>query len=160
MYTISSDDKLFNAFLLLLKTRRALFRTREMELYPLGITPEQCEILYILKIKKEGISQKEIARLVLKEPHSVSSIIDRMMAKGLVKKTKDSKQKNLVRIFLTTKGKDMHECSSRRESVHNVMSVLSEEELSRLYEYLEKLLNKGIEELDRYYLSPHSKRLG
>ena len=159
MYTISSDDKLFNAFLLLLKTRRALYRSREMELNPLDITPEQCEILFIILTKKENISQKEIARLVLKEPHSVSSIIDRMVIKGLVKKTKDAKQKNLVRISLTKKGRDMQECTSQRDSIHNIMSVLSEEELSRLWLYLEKLLNQVIEELDRYYLSPHSKKL-
>jgi len=84
MHRVSSENELFNLWSLLLKTRRVLFRAREKELMPFGVTPEQGEILYINRAKKGNVSQMEIARLMAREPHTISSIIQRMEKRGLV----------------------------------------------------------------------------
>ncbi len=155
MYKISSEDELFNLWLLLDMTMRGLTRTREKELASLNITPEQCQILYIIKITEGRLYLSDIARMTLREPHSVSSIIMRMEKKGLVKKVKDQKYKNRIRAILTDKGKYTSDCSAKRETVHAIMSQLDGKERSSLFAYLEKLLHKSIEELDRLYVSPY-----
>jgi len=156
MYTLSSKDDLFNLFLLLLKTRRSLFRAREMELNTIGLTPGQCEIMYILKATGEKATQSDMARMTLREQHTISSIIDRMVKKGFIEKSKNPKQRNLVKLKITKKGKEAQKCAKKRESVHNIMLVLNEEERSQLYGYLERLLSRGITEIDKYRVSLYS----
>jgi len=157
MHTVSSEDKLFNLWLLLLKTRRVLYRAREKELIPYDITPEQGEILYINRARKGNTSQTEIARLMAREPHTISGIIQRMERKGLVKKTKDLKSKNAKKIDITKKGNQVLKRVGERETIKNIMSTLTDEECSKLWFLLEKLLSAGIKELDKYYLCPYTR---
>lgn len=157
MHTVSSEDKLFNLWLLLLKTRRVLYRAREKELIPYDITPEQGEILFINRAKKGNVSQTEIARLMAREPHTISGIIQRMERKGLVKKYEDSKLKNIKRIDITKKGKQVLSRVDERVTINNIMSTLTEEEYSQLFLSLEKLLSAGIKELDKYYVCPYTR---
>ena len=157
MHTVSSEDKLFNLWLLLLKTRRVLYRAREKELIPFDITPEQAEILYLNRAKKENVSQTEIARLMAREPHTISGIIHRMERKGLVKKVKDLKSKNAKKIDITKKGSQVLSRVDARVTINNVMSALTEEECSQLWSLLEKLLSAGIMELDKYYICPYTR---
>ena len=157
MYRVSLKDKLFNLWLLLLKTRRVLFRAREKELTPFDITPEQGEILYINRAKKGNVSQTEIARLMAREPHTVSGIIQRMEKKGLVKKHKDSKLKNVMKIKTTKKGEQVLSVLDEMVTINNIMSALTENELTQLWYLLEKLLGAGVVELDKYYVSPYTR---
>ncbi|MHC4728121.1 MAG: MarR family winged helix-turn-helix transcriptional regulator [Planctomycetota bacterium] len=157
MHTISSEDKLFNLWLLLLKTRRVLYRAREKELAQYSITPEQAEILFINKAKKGKVSQTEIARLMAREPHTISGIIHRMEKKGLVRKYEDLKLKNVKRIDVTKKGGEVEKKVNKRITINNIMSTLTEQERSQLWSILEKLLSAGITELDKYYLSPYTR---
>jgi DNA-binding MarR family transcriptional regulator len=157
MYTVSKEDKLFNLWLLLLKTRRVLYRAREKELIPYDITPEQGEILYINRAKKGNVNQTEIARLMAREPHTISGIIQRMEKKGLVKKYEDSQLKNIKKIGVTKKGQRVLEKVDLRVTIKNIMSTLTDKESSQLWSLLEKLLNAGINELDKYYVSPYTR---
>jgi len=156
MHTVSSEDKLFNLWLLLLKTRRVLYRAREKELIPYDITPEQGEILYINRAKKGNVSQTEIARLMAREPHTISGIIQRMEKRGLVEKYKDSKLTNVKKIDVTKKGRQVLSRVDERVTINNTMSTLTEKECSQLGSLLEKLLSAGIKELDKYYVSPYT----
>jgi len=157
MYTISLEDKLFNLWLLLLKTRRVLYRAREKELIQYGITPEQGEILFINRAKKGNVNQTEIAHLMAREPHTISGIIQRMEKKGLVKKYEDSKLKNVKKFDVTKKGRQVLSKVDSRVTITNIMSTLTEKEYSQLWSILEKLLNAGIKELDKYYVSPYTR---
>jgi DNA-binding MarR family transcriptional regulator len=157
MHTVSSEDKLFNLWLLLLKTRRVLYRAREKELIPYDITPEQGEILYINRAKGEEISQTEIANLMAREPHTISGIIQRMEKKGFVKRVKGLKSKNAKILDVTKKGKQVLNRVNERLTIRNIMSSITEEECSQLWLLLEKLLSAGIKELDKYYICPYTR---
>jgi DNA-binding MarR family transcriptional regulator len=157
MYTVSKEDNRFNLWLLLLKTRRVLYRARERELAQYDITPEQGEILFINRVKKGNINQTEIARLMAREPHTIGGIIKRMEKKGFVKRNEDPKLKNAKRITITNRGKQVMEKVDSRVTINNVMSALTDRESSQLWYLLEKLLNSGIRELDKYYVSPYTK---
>jgi DNA-binding MarR family transcriptional regulator len=70
-----------------------------------------------------------------------------MKETGLVNKVKDLEKKNLIRIELTSKGRKAYKQALTRESIHKVMSCLSEEERRQLDMLLEKLCRKTVEEL-------------
>ncbi|UCE97665.1 MAG: MarR family transcriptional regulator [Dehalococcoidia bacterium] len=157
MHKVSKEDKCFNLWLLLLKTRRVLYRAREKELAQYGITPEQGEILFINRAKKGNVNQTDIARLMAREPHTIGGIIKRMEKKGFVEKYEDPKVKNAKKITITNKGKKVMERVDSRVTINNIMSILTENECSQLWILLEKLLNAGIKELDRFYVSPYTQ---
>lgn len=145
MEKLSREDEEFTLWLLLLKVRRLIFKARERELSQYGVTPEQAGVLYIAHNAGEKVTPAEIARLTFREPHTVSGLISRMEKVGLVKKVKDMDRKNLVRVALTDKGRQDYNQSTKRESIHLVMSCLSKEESRQLRLYLEKLQDRALE---------------
>jgi len=64
-----------------------------------------------------------------------------------VRKTKDLHKKNLVRVSLTGKGEQAYNQSTKIESIHKIMSSLSEEEHQRLDLYLKTLRDRALKEL-------------
>jgi len=67
---------------------------------------------------------------------------------GLIRKSKDLDRKNQVRIELTEKGQKAHSDIMRRESIHEIMSSLSDEESQQLSIYLQKLFDKVLKKIE------------
>jgi DNA-binding MarR family transcriptional regulator len=63
-------------------------------------------------------------------------------------------RKNLVRVSITEKGQQAYHKSTRRKSIHRIISSLSEEERQKLRSCLEKLQNKAFKELIVEYKPP------
>ncbi len=84
-----------------------------------------------------------------REPHTASTLIDRMDKAGLVKKVKDLKKKNLVRITITAKGRRAYNHSTKRESIHRMMACLSKEEHQKMNSGLETLHDCALEEIGK-----------
>ena len=151
MENLSSEDPVFNLWLLLLKLRRVMLRAREKELAPFGVTPEQAGVLYILENSGKAVVPIEISRLMLREPNTVSALLDRMESKGLLRRTRDLGRRNLVRVAITEKGKEAYLQSTNRDIIHNIMCALSEEQRQQLQSYLMTVLEKTLEELTKQY---------
>ena len=151
MDRLAYDDEDFNLALLLLKLRRFIAKAREKELSQYGLTRAQSGILYVAQATGERSTPAEISRLVFREPHTISSLIDRMGKAGLVKKAKDLPRKNQVRVTITEKGRQAYLQSAKRETTHKIMSALSKEEREQLKIYLEKLTDKAKEVLGELY---------
>jgi MarR family transcriptional regulator, organic hydroperoxide resistance regulator len=126
-------------WMLLTHARYAIYRSREKELFRLGISPEQAGILFVVQALGNNPTPSDISRFIIRQPHTVSSLIERMTAKGLVKKTHDPERKNLVRVSLTEKGQRIYDLSTGRRSIHRILSVLSGDERARLRELLVKM---------------------
>ena len=77
---------------------------------------------------------------MIREPQTITSIIERMVKKGLINRVHDARRNNVVRLSLTEKGKRAFEESDKRESFHAIMSVLNEEKREMLNEILMDLL--------------------
>ena len=146
MENLSHTDENYNLWLLLIKVSRAMTKARERELRKAGITPEQSGILYIIDNIGKKATLVEISRLTLREPHSVSYLVDRMEKAGLAKRVKDLSRKNMVRVAMTEKGQRAYK-QAGRQTVHQTLSCLSEEERNQLRSYLGRLLDKATEVL-------------
>ena len=129
-----------------------------MELARAGILLTQAGALYFLKSAKEPLTPAQLARLVHKEPHSVSGRLRRMEAEGLVKMTKNPKRRNQVLVSLTKKGEETYKRQIDKTVTRNITSCLSKKELDILNVICDKLYDRAIEilrELQPYPYGPH-----
>lgn len=126
----------------------AMYRCREKELIGSGCTAVDTAVLYTLSIAPEGITQAEIARLIFREPNTVTMLLRKLEKKGLVRRTKDLERKNLVRVTITPKGEQtLSEAMARWNVIRDIVSCLSEEEKIHLRSSMLKLHRKAFEAL-------------
>ena len=147
MRSFLSKDRDYELWWLILHLRRAMRKIRARELFQYGITPEEAAVLLVVQTIGDKATPAEIARYLLREPHSISGLLSRMQEDGLVRKAKDLDRKNMVRVELTDKGRKAYRQSTKKESIHRLMSCLSEEDRQQLRAPLEKLCRKALEEL-------------
>jgi MarR family transcriptional regulator, organic hydroperoxide resistance regulator len=153
-YTAEDEDQ--DLWLLLTHTRYAVFRAREKELQRYGISPEQIGLLFVVQALGNKATPAALSRHILRQPHTVSALVDRMAKRGLVKKVKDLDRKNLVRVVMTEKGQKTYELSTKRGPIHRIMNTLEKSEQDEFRSYLERILTKARKEigLDRDELPP------
>ncbi len=143
----SAEDEDQDLWLLLTHTRYAVFRAREKELQRYGVSPEQVGLLFVVQALGNKATPAALARHIIRQPHTVSALVDRMARRGLVKKVKDLDRKNLVRVVMTEKGKKTYELSTKRGPIHRIMATLNEDEKKEFREYLARLLSKARKEI-------------
>ena len=147
MSNLSYDqDRQYQLRWLIRHTRWAMQRARARELYQYEISNEDSAVLFAVHAIGDEATPSKISRFVMREPHSVSGQLNRMVGRGLLTKTNDLERKNLIRVSITEKGQQAYEKASERESIHGIMSSISDSECRHLVEYLQKLLNKALEE--------------
>jgi DNA-binding MarR family transcriptional regulator len=152
----SYSDEDHDLWMLLTHTRYAIYRAREKELQRYGVSPEQVGVLFIVQALGNRATPSEISRYILRQPHTVSALIERMSEKGLVKKVHDLDKKNLVRVSLTEKGQKIYDSSTKRGPIHKIIGVLSDEERTQFRTLLDKLHLRARKEigLDHEQYSP------
>lgn len=150
---ISGQDELYNGWMRLLLANRAIFKSRERELSEYGITPEQAGLLFIIDHKGEDATISEMARLTIREPHTVWGIVQRMEKKEFITKVRKSNNSKVIRFAITEKGKLAYLQSCQRLSIHHIFSELSPEERHQLSASLGKLLHRAYRELNNYHKS-------
>ena len=151
----SSCDGLDYVWVMLHQARDTIFKVRERELKKYAISTTKAAVLFNIEAIGYKSTPSEIARHLLRESHSVSSILDRMEKQGLVKKVKDLDRKNMVRVYMTDKGQKVYDKAAKRESICEIISCLSDEERRQLISSLKKLRNKALKQLgleDRAHL--------
>jgi len=141
-------DHDYNVWLLFSHTWRAMFKSREKELSAYGITPEQAEVLLAAQAMGPKATPAAIARSTLREPHTISGLIERMVAKGLLTRTRDLNRRNIIRISLTEKGHQAFEYTTRRKVIFDIMGQMDAEERRTLCCLLEKLQGRALELLE------------
>lgn len=144
-FSYADEDQ--DLWLLFTHARYAIFRAREKELQRYGISPEQAGVLFVVQALGRKATPAEISRFILRQPHTVSALVDRMAKRGLVKKYKDLDKKNLVRVALTERGQKAYEYSTKRGPIHRILSNLSTSERKQFRDYLERLLVAARKEL-------------
>ncbi len=104
------------------------------------ITPQQFNILRILRGAGKPISTLQIRQRMLDKMSDTSRIVDRLLAKGLVKKNTCPGDKRLVDVSITDKGKKLLE---RMDLLAPEMDAL----FNNLSDADAKLLNKLLDKI-------------
>ena len=106
------------------------------------ITPRQFNILRILRGEGKPLSTLQIRQRMLDKMSDTSRIVDRLLKKGLVRKTPNGQDRRLVDVVITPKGKKLLEnIDPFEDHADRIMSNLSEEEAKTLNKLLDKLRN-------------------
>jgi len=131
----------FKLWVLLDNTAFAVARNRDLELKHYGLTPAQAAILYTLENNNGQATQNEISQLTMRQHHSVSTLINRMVDRGLVEKVQLPNGSGSL-VSITKKGRNIY-ANTNRSSVEMIFSVLSEEEREQYAIFLKRLLKKA-----------------
>ena len=107
------------------------------------ITHQQFNILRILRGNSgEPLSTLQIRDRMLDKMSDTSRIVDRLVAKGLVKKTTCESDKRLVDVVITEKGmKLLKRIDEGNDHIEEIMGKLSEKDAEMLSLLLDKLRN-------------------
>ena len=144
MENVTSPNDDYELWTLLLLTTRLLLKAREGELKEYGISTPQSAAMNAIQTIGDECTPAKVSRRLLKESHTVSGLLCRMEKQGLVKKNKDLDKKNLVRVSLTESGEQVYNQTIKRESIHRIMSSLSEKERQQFNSYLERLRDEAL----------------
>ena len=101
MQEIEDTDRDYDLWLLIAQVRHAMFQARQKELVKYNITGRQAAVMLITQNIGYKATPSEISRWLLREPHTVTDLLNRMEKKGLLTKTKDLDRKNMIRVALT-----------------------------------------------------------
>lgn len=106
------------------------------------ITSQQFNILRILRGAGAPLSTLQIRQRMLDKMSDTSRIVDRLLAKGLVKKVVCKSDKRLVDVSITDKGKKLLEKTDKHEAeMDAILNALSEADAKTLNKLLDKLRN-------------------
>jgi DNA-binding MarR family transcriptional regulator len=105
------------------------------------ITPQQFNILRILRgSHPQPLSTLQIRERMLDKMSDTSRIVDRLIAKGLVKKGLCKKDRRLVDIIISDKGKKLLEkFDARQDELDGILGNLSKKEAVVLSDLLDKI---------------------
>lgn len=105
------------------------------------ITSQQFNILRILRGSfPQPLSTLQIRERMLEKMSDTSRIVDRLIAKGLVKKITCKADRRLVDVIITDKGKKLLErLDAKQDEIDNVLSNLTEKEATLLSDLLDKI---------------------
>ncbi len=105
------------------------------------ITPQQFNILRILRgSHPKPLSTQAIRNRMLEKMSDTSRIVDRLVAKNLVKKVTCEKDRRLVDVGITEKGQALLERLDRRnDEMDDIVRGLNEKDAALLNQLLDKI---------------------
>jgi DNA-binding MarR family transcriptional regulator len=148
----SNKIKEFSSWMLFNLARNSVYRLRELELAQFGLTVEQSTILYLLMSRGGSATAKTIEYLTLRQHHSISTLINRMIKMNLVAKKK-SPDSQKFEIVITKHGEDLHK-KVPLHSIEMAFSSLKLREKERFYAYLVTVLGKARDLLGQSFVAP------
>lgn len=139
----------FELYRLLDITSVLMGKVRQKELWKYGLTRSQAAVLECVHESGNNATPSRISHRMIREPQSVSGILNRMEREGFLTKTRDVHRKNMVRVGLTLKGEQAYNRAIKRKSARRIISLLSEDERHQLILCLKKLRDKSLRVLNR-----------
>jgi DNA-binding MarR family transcriptional regulator len=147
----------FNIWVLMDSAHFTISRSRFLEIAQFGLTPEKAQILHTIQINGGSLTQNKISEFTMRQHHSVSSLINRMVKEGLLKKVKYPGDRTFT-VIMTKKGQTKYG-NLTRKSVDMIFSSLSDKEKLTFISLLEKLLDTSRSLLGLDYEPPFLKSI-
>lgn len=141
-------------FALMRLTLDAIVKAHDKELRKHGISVIETSVLFVTNMIGDKATPADISRWMFREHHTVTSLLGRMEKKGLIKTTKDLERKNMMRVSMTDKGKQVYRISRRVKVLHRIHSGLSKQQRQQLISNLNILRTQALKELNIDYKPP------
>lgn len=126
-----------------------LRKESDRALSPWRLTVPQASVLALLAEAGRPLPVTRLARLLLQESPSVTSLVDRMCANGLVERVKDRQDRRVVLVKLSRKGQKVHDNLRATAAAFNdeLFGVLSPDERAALTKLLQKLASRNLQRI-------------
>ncbi|TEU18973.1 MAG: MarR family transcriptional regulator [Dehalococcoidia bacterium] len=97
------EDSYKGAWILLRQTHNLILRCEDRVFSEYGLTTEQHAVLMVIKHIGPPVRITDVALWLDRSVNSVSMIVDRMVKAGLVRRTRDRKDRRVVFVTITSK---------------------------------------------------------
>ncbi|MFC2039076.1 MarR family winged helix-turn-helix transcriptional regulator [Chloroflexota bacterium] len=144
----NTDNLTYGLWQMLHRTNHLMLKARQKELDAHGISIRSSAVLEMVTRLGKEATPVTMAQQIFIERHSLSEQLSRMEKEGLIVKIRDLEKKNKLRIEATEKGKQLSEKAARRESIGDILAVLTHEEQLELWSLLSKIRERTMEKLD------------
>jgi len=140
--TVNSESEItvLRLWLLLPRVGDALALCQDSVFGKYGISTEQFRVLACIK-SRGPLRPIDLATILERGPNSMSMLVDRMVKAGLVRRTRDRKDRRTVFVSMTDKGKEAIEPAvpAGWEFIHKLLSPLSYDDQRALASMLETI---------------------
>ena len=133
-----SESTVLRLWLLLRRVGDALDLCQDSVFSKYGLTTEQFGVLTAIK-SRGPLRLVDLSSILERGPNSMSMLVDRMVKAGLVRRTRDRKDRRTVFVSMTDKGKEAVEPAipAGWEFIHEILSPLSYDDQLALASMLE-----------------------
>jgi len=137
-------------WLLLHRVGNALNLCLDLVYSKYGITNEQSGVLGAIK-SRGPLKISDLSSILERSPNTISMLVDRMVKGGLVKRTRDKKDRRIVFVTMTDKGREAVDPAipAGWQLIHKVVSPLSYDQQRGLADMLETVKSELVS-----YLNP------
>lgn len=144
---VSNTDLVFALF----RARQSIYRLSEKEVAKYGVTLEQATVMRLIHANRD-ITLDEICRIMIREHHTISSLIRRMSRKNLV--TIKKGERGRIKLALSDKGAEILERIEASRYREGFISMLNAEEKQQLAGYLKRITDAALQKAGKVRLPP------
>ena len=133
-----SEKTVLRLWLLLRRVGDTLMLCQDSIFSKYGLTTEQWGVLTCIK-SRGPLRPTDLASILERSTNSISMLVDRMVKAGLVRRTRDRKDRRVVTVSMTSKGEKAVEPAviAGWEFIHEILSPLSYDDQCALASMLE-----------------------
>ncbi len=144
-----STASAFTTWSLLHQAYSLIYKNLDQAMTKAGISQAQASVLVVLKSVGRPLPLSRLARLLVQEAQSVTSLVDRLESRGLVRRVPDGRDRRVINVQLTPDGEALFEqiYPEARQGISEIFATLNQRELHALTESLRKLRNRGADVL-------------
>ena len=143
------EDSYKGAWILLRQAYNLILKCEDRVFSEYGLTTEQHAVLMVIKHIDAPVRPTDVARWLDRSVNSVSMIVDRMVKAGLVRRTRDRKDRRTVFVTITSKAEKafVPATAAGWGLIQEILSPLSDEDRLTLIKLLEALRDKAYDYL-------------
>jgi len=146
-----SENLILRLWCLTHRTRDLLRRCEDQVFGEYNLTTEQYAVLSTMKYLASPVRPTDLAQWLERSTNSVSMLVDRMVKAGLVSRKRDTHDRRVVHVAMTSKGENALKPATLAgwEFIQKILSPLSHEDRHTLASLLEMVKYNALE-----YLNP------
>jgi DNA-binding MarR family transcriptional regulator len=146
-----NKEKVLGNWYPLYEAYNAVFKVQELSIIPQGISLPQLQLLALLAYERRPLAISELASWMVKEPNSLTGLVDRTEAKGWVNTHGDPKDRRKRLVEFTASGRKKFEDAFgvANSASERLFAKLGARELEQLKAACQKLRDAAMGEMVR-----------
>jgi MarR family 2-MHQ and catechol resistance regulon transcriptional repressor len=149
MTATTRDDGFFTTWSLLQQAHHLIYKNLDQRMARLGSTQAQAAVLVTIKSAGKPLPLSRIARLLAQESQSVTSLVDRLEAQGLVHRAPSSRDRRVIYVELLPAGDALFQkiFPATLEGLTETFDAAGDRELEALTKSLQRLRDRSADVL-------------